>query len=40
MKERAKASGLEVHPSSSKVHVKVREGEACWLWSRPSRHKM
>jgi hypothetical protein len=26
--EMAKASGLEVHPSRSKVHAKVQEGEA------------
>jgi hypothetical protein len=39
-KKMAKASGLEVHPSRSKVHAKVREEEACRLRSRPSRHRM
>jgi hypothetical protein len=38
--EMAKVSGLEVHPSCSKGHAKVREGEACRLQSRPSRHRM
>jgi hypothetical protein len=38
--EMAKASSLEDHPSRSKVHAKVRKGEACQLRSRPSRHRM
>jgi hypothetical protein len=37
-KEMAKASGLEVHPSCSKVYAKVREREARRLWSRLSWH--
>jgi hypothetical protein len=31
--------GLEVHLSYSKGYVKAREGEACRLRSRPSRHR-
>jgi hypothetical protein len=38
-KERAKASGSEVHSSHGKGHAKAREGETCRLRSRPSWHR-
>jgi hypothetical protein len=36
----AKAYAGEMAKVTSKVHAKVSEGEACWLRSRPSRHRM